>query len=80
MNNSWAKVISILNDTRNDKGQVGLSWLGDESVTIAVKPKYLRPVSKLTLHLPEHDDVVMQLLVNRLSSDSNNRIIIYPYP
>ena len=47
LNNSYSIVMRPA--IRRD-GKVPLQWLGNASVTIAVKPKYVRVLSRLVLH------------------------------
>ena len=75
-NNSYALV---LDDPLNDRGQIKIAWLQNYSIKLAVRPKYLRPVSKIYIHsLKDFNDIALKCFWNKLRSDPVNHIFTIP--
>ena len=81
MNNSFAK---IMKNPVNARGQIKIEWIGEKNVRIAVKPKYLKMVSKFVVHdlrnplTPGKNSFLATCLWKQLAADPMNHVMLWP--
>ena len=73
----------IQNNSLNRK-EVRLKWIGNETIKLGIKLKYLSIPSKLVIHQYQrgvwNSVAITKVLHNQLLSDPNNFVIVWPAP
>lgn len=80
MNNSFAV---IMDPAMNQRGQINIASLDDETLRVAVKPKYLKRIPRLCVHNMVHSKqsaVHLRLLWDEIRSDPTNHVLVFLFP
>ena len=85
LNNSYGIVMDQTTQlNKNNETEVRLKWIGDETVKLGIKSKYLSIPYKYVIHQYVQNDpntiTMVKVLHNQLISDPTNYVIVWPQP